>query len=117
MDTAFLVVVAIALCLLSGGIALRLTGAGVGGRRIALSVLELWVLVVIWTAVFHTVGRSAELAGSEGMGQEARSLLSGLADAPSGLRPWIAVGLVISVALGAHLMWSLSRAKSVRLNS
>lgn len=117
MDTAFLIVVAIALSLLSGGIALRLAAAGVGGRRIALSILELWILVAIWMAVFQSIGRGGAVSTNDGLGREVGGVLSGVRDLPAGLRPWIGAGLAASVALAAHLMWSLSRAKSVGLNS
>jgi hypothetical protein len=117
MDTGFLIVIAVALCLLSGGIAVRLTAAGMKPRRVAMAIVELWVLVGLWMAAFHMIARSGDVAITGGMRQEVGGLLSGLRDVPGALRPWIAAGLTISVALAAHLMWSLSRGKCGGVNS
>lgn len=82
-----------------------------------MSILELWVLVAIWTAVFHAIGQVSEGPIKDGLRKQVGSLLSGVRDLPAGLRPWIVGGLGVSVVLAAHLMWSLSRAKYVGLNS
>jgi len=118
MDMSFLTVVAVALCLLSGGIWVRLAAAEVTRRRIALAIVELWVLLSIWIGVWMTVvssaGNTPLPVGKEGLWDAVGDFLREL---PTGLAVWIVGGLVLSVAMAVHLMWSLSRAKSVRIDS
>lgn len=111
MDAAFITVVALALCLLSAMIVLRMAGGGVPAARIAVSIAELWLTVIIWIAVFYTAGDSTgTVAGSGGLA-ELRGIGSLLAGVSGAARLWLLLGVAASVALAAHLMWSLSRTK------
>jgi hypothetical protein len=110
VDTSFLVVVGIALLLLSAMIAVQLTAAGAGRTRTVVALLELWVLMGIWIIIFSSVGAAVGApAGSGGIG-ELRDLASRLAELPRAARVRLAVGLIVSVGLAAHLIWSLGRA-------
>jgi hypothetical protein len=107
VDTAFLIVVAVSLCLVSAMIAARVVTRGAPARRVALLVAELWLAFILWIAVLRSVGGSA---GAPIVG-DARSGASGLATRLGALdgsaRVWAIAGAVASVAVLGHLIWSL----------
>ena len=117
MDVSFLAVVAVALCFMSAMIVLRMAAGGVPASRIALSIAELWLTFVIWVAVFQTIGRAAGAPAGSGEVAELRTLASRLAGVSGAARLWLLLGDGASVALAAHLMWSLSRTKYVGIRS
>ena len=113
MDVPFIIVVALALCLLSAMIVLRMAAGGVGAARIAVSIAELWLAVIIWIAVFQTIGEATGAPAGSGEAAELRGLDSLLAGVSGAARLWLLLGVVAAGALAAHLMWSLSRTKYV----
>jgi len=117
VDTAFIIVVAVALCFLSAMIVLRMAAGGVTSARIAVSIAELWLTVIIWIAVFYTIGNSTAGLADSGQAANLRGLDSLLAGVPRAARPWLLSGVAASLALAAHLMWSLSRTKYVGIRS
>ena len=111
MDAPFIIVVALALCLLSAMIALRMSGGGAAPARIAISIAELWLAAAIWIAVFRTIGEASGAPAASGGLAELRGIGSLLAAVSGAARLWLLLGVAASVALAAHLMWSLSRTK------
>lgn len=109
MEPSFLAVVGIALIFLSAMIGMRMAGGGAPRRRIALAIGELWLTLIIWMAVFREVGVAIGAPVGEGGVGELRNLGSRLAWVTGPARAWIAVGVLVSVVLVAHLMWCLRR--------
>jgi hypothetical protein len=109
VDVSFLVVVGIALVFLSAMIALRMAAGGARPRRIAIVIGELWLVLIIWTAVFRAIGVTIGAPVGEGEVGELRNLGGRLASASGPARIWIGAGAIVSVALAAHLMWCLRR--------
>lgn len=110
VDTSFLIVVVIALLFLSAMIVLQLTAAGVGKPRIVTALVELWVLMALWIAIFSSLGAAVGTPEGPSGPAELRGLASRLAELPPPVRIRLAVGLAASVGLAAHLIWSLGRA-------
>ena len=113
MDVPFIIVVAVALCLMSAMIVLRMAAGGVAAARIAVSIAELWLAVIIWIAVFQAIGEATGAPAGSGEVAELR----GLAGVSEAARMWLLLGIGASVALAAHLMWSLSRTKYAGIRS
>ncbi len=109
MEPSFLVVVGIALLFLSAMIGVRMAAGGAPRRRIALAIGELWLTLVIWMMVFREVGAAIGAPVGEGEVGELRNLGSRLASVSGAARVWLALGVLVSVALAAHLMWCLRR--------
>jgi hypothetical protein len=109
VDVSFLVVVGIALLFLSVMIAVRMAAGGVPRPRIALFIGELWLALTIWIVVFRWIGTTIGAPVGEGEVGELRNLGSRLASVSGAARVWIAVAVVVSVAIVAHLMWCLRR--------
>ncbi len=95
-------------------IAFRMAAGGARPRRIATVVGELWLALIIWTAVFRAIGVTIGAPVGEGELGELRNLGARLASVSGSARIWIGAGVMVSVALVAHLMWSLRRSLSVR---
>jgi hypothetical protein len=112
MDAAFLVVVGMALCLLTGMVVFRMGAAGVPTGRIVLPIIELWVVFALAIALFSRLSGGIGTPVGVGGAGEARNLASRLAALDGMGRMWAAAGLTVSVALLAHLMWMLGRAMS-----
>ncbi len=117
VDVSFLVVVGVALSLVSAMIVFRMAAGGVPAPRIALYIGELWLTFVIWVAVFRTIGQAAGAAAGSGELSELRGLASRLAGVSGAARLWLLLGVGASLALAAHLMWSLSRIKYAGIRS
>ena len=117
MDTAFIIVVAFALCLMSAMIVLRMAAGGVTAARIAVSIAELWLAVIIWITVFQTIGDAIRSPAGSGEAANPRGLDALLAGISGAASLWLILGGIASVALAAHLMWSLSRTKYVGISS
>jgi hypothetical protein len=109
MDTAFLIVVAAGVCLLSGMIAARLGAAGQPPRRIALVVVELWFAVALWVTIFWSLAPVAVTPGGVAEAGDLRDLASRLASLPGTTRLLAAAGIMVSVVLVAHLMSIMRR--------
>ena len=109
MDAAFLIVIGISLCFLSAMIAARMAAAGAPARRIAVPVAELWLVFVLWIAVLKSLSSSIGMPVGGGQADELRDLASRLSGLPGPARLWVLAGGSASVALLAHLMWSLRR--------
>ncbi|MCJ7751009.1 MAG: hypothetical protein MUQ65_07920 [Armatimonadetes bacterium] len=113
MDTGFIIVVAVALCLMSAMIVLRMAAGGVATARIAVLIAELWLTVIIWIVVFQAIGEATGAPAESGGIAELRGLASRLAGISGAARLWLFLGVPASVALAAHLMWSLGRTEYV----
>jgi hypothetical protein len=109
VEPSFLVVVGIALLLLSAMIGVRMAAGGAPRRRIAVVIGELWLVLIIWTAVFRVIGVTIGAPVGEGGLGELRNLGSRLASLTGAARMGIAAGVLVSVALVAHFMWCLRR--------
>jgi len=109
VDAAFLVVIAVSLCFLSGMIAARMAASGVRPRQIALPIIELWLTLLVWFLVFKAVSTSVGAPAGGSAGGEVADLVSRLSDLSSPDRLWVMAGLAASVGLVAHLIWSLRR--------
>lgn len=112
MDTGFLIVVAISLCFLSAMIVARMAAGGAPARRIALPVVELWLAFILWIAVFRSLSAAIGAPIGGGESGEASGLFSRFAALEWSTRIWAAAGVVASVAIAAHLLWSLRRTMS-----
>lgn len=110
MDTALLVVVALNLCLLSGLVAYRMRTSGASAGRIALPLAELWVAVGLWIAIFRALAGIIASPASGGPLGELAELGGRLGGLPSATRVWVLGGLMLSLAMVGHLLWSLNRA-------
>ena len=110
MDLPFLIVVGITLCFVSVIIIYRMHAGGATAWQIAFPVIELWVTFVLWVAIFRSL--SAAIGTPEGGSAfgELGDLGSRIAKLPASTRSWLFAGAGISLALLAHLMWSLGRA-------
>jgi hypothetical protein len=107
VDTAFLVVVAICLCFVTGMIVVRLGAAGEPSRRIAMAAVELWLALALWTAAMWFLGTGA--GDREGL-SIAEAAGGRLAELCWRSRVLLFAGLVASVAMVGHLIWLLRRA-------
>ncbi len=104
VDSGFLVVVAISVCLLTGMVVIRLAAGGETTRRIVIAVVELWLAVALWIGVFWSVRATPGAPGAgSGLG-ELGDLPARLEAMPVWARAAAAVGSIASVALAAHLM-------------
>jgi len=110
MDAPFLILVAINLCFLSGLIIYRMAAHGAPLARMALPVIELWVTFALWIAIFRSL--AAVIGAPEGASPiaELSDLGWRIARLPVATRSWLLGGAGISLALLAHLLWSLSKA-------
>jgi hypothetical protein len=112
VDAAFLVVVGMALCLLSGMIVFRMGAAGVPTGRIVLPIIELWIVFALAIVLFSRLSGGIGTPVGVGGAGEARDLGSRLAALEGMGRMWALAGVTVSVVLLAHLMWMLRRAMS-----
>jgi hypothetical protein len=113
VDTGFLAAVAIALCFLTGMVVVRLGAAGESSRRIAVLVAELWLAVVLWIVIFWSLAAATGIPEGTGGVEHVRELGARLAALPSTTRLLTIAGVVASIALVAHLMWSVRRLGSL----
>jgi len=102
---------------MSAMIVLRMAAGGVTSARIAVSVAELWLAVIIWIAVFRAIGGATGAPAGSGEAAELRGLGARIAGVSGAARLWLLLGVAASVALAAHLMLSLSRTKYVGIRS
>ncbi len=109
MELSFLAVVGIALVFLSVMIGMRMAAGGAKPPRIVLVIGELWLSLAIWIAVFWMIGVAIGAPAGEGEVGELRNLGSRLASVSGAARMWVAAGVLVSLALVAHLMWCLRR--------
>lgn len=107
MDAAFLVVVGIVLCLLSGMVIFRMAASGASARRVLPPVAELWVAVAVWVAIFRWLSGTIGTPVGAGGGAELRNLASRLWALHGLACLWAIAGLAFSLLLVAHLMWTL----------
>jgi hypothetical protein len=103
MDTEFLVVVAISLCLLTGMIVVRLGTGGETTRRIVIAVVELWLAVALWIGAFWFLDAAGEGPGETSGAGDMGDAEAGFADLPL---PTYVMG-VLGLGLAVHLMWRL----------
>jgi hypothetical protein len=115
VDAAFLIVVAISLCLLSVLIVARMGAGGASARNIALPVAELWLAVALWVALLRSVSVAIGTPVGTGAGSELRELASRFARLDAAARTWSIAGAVAAVGVVAHLMWSLRRTMSQQI--
>jgi hypothetical protein len=109
VDAAFLIVVGINLCFLSGLIIYRMRTLGATVRRTAGPVIELWVAFALWIGVFRALSARIGAPGSEGAVGELGQLGHRLLDLPTFTRGWVLGGVGIAMGLLVHLLWTLSR--------
>jgi hypothetical protein len=112
VDTAFLIVVAISLCLVSAMIAARVVARGAPPRRVALLVGELWLAFILWVAVLALVCRSVGAPSGGSARAEVSDLAARLGALDGSVRLWAIAGAAASVAVVGHLIWSLRRLMS-----
>jgi hypothetical protein len=112
VDTAFLIVVAVSLCLVSAMIAARVAARGAPARRVALLVGELWLAFILWVSVLASVCRAVRAPSGGGARAEASDLAARLGALEGPVRLWAIAGAAASVAVLGHLIWSLRRLMS-----
>lgn len=117
MDTGFLVVVAVGLCLVSAMIVVRMLAQGVAPRRIVVPIGELWLAFVLWMVVLRSVAGAVGAPQGAGPVSEISDLPSRLAAVEGPARAWMVAGLAVSLAAMGHLFWSLQRLMSGSIRS
>lgn len=109
MDVAFLIVVAINLCFLSGLIIYRLRAGGATAWQIALPVIELWVAFILWIAIFRSLSAAIGTPEAASAGGELQRLGERITKLPAATKTWLVAGVGISLAILIHLLWSMGR--------
>jgi len=117
VDTAFLIVVAVSLCFVSAMIAARVVARGAPARRAALPVAELWLAFFLWIAVLGSVGRAVGAPIGGDARTNASDFVARLGALDGSARIWAIAGVVASVAVLGHLVWSLRRLMSGSIRS
>ncbi len=112
LDASFLIVVAVALCLLSGMIVARMAAGGAPPRRIAVPIAEIWLVFILWIAIFGSLSRAIGTPVGAGEAAELYDLLGRFAALHGSARLWAIAGAAVTVAIVTHLMWSLQRTMS-----
>ncbi|MGD0111307.1 MAG: hypothetical protein ABSD48_05535 [Armatimonadota bacterium] len=110
MDIPFLIVVAVTLLFVTAMVIFRMLASGATARQIAFPVVEVWVTLILWVAIFRAL--SAAIGTPEGVsaGGELGDLGARVARLPAGTRTWLLSGAGIAAALLVHLLWTLGRA-------
>lgn len=117
MDAAFLAVVAVSLLLISAMIVMRMSAAGMPGRKIALPVAELWLALAVWVAVLRAIAGATGSAVGADATAEIGDLAARAASIQGAGRLWAVAGLTLAVGLAAHLIWFLRRSMSGNVRS
>jgi hypothetical protein len=110
VDSAFLIVIAIGLCFLSGLIVVRMGAGGSSRRRTTMAVAELWLIFALWVTIFRWLGAAAGEPTGVGGAAEIRDLAGRITALPAAARVLALAGIAASVLLLAHLLRSVNRA-------
>lgn len=110
MDVPFLIVVAVTLLFMTAMVIFRMLTSGATARQIAFPVIELWVTLILWVAIFRALSGAVGTPAGGGAGGELSDLGTRIARLPAGTRTWLFSGAGIAVALLVHLLWTLGRA-------
>jgi len=110
VDLSFLAVVAISLCLLSTMIFVRMWSNGASVRRIAASIIQLGVAVTAWIVLFSWLASMIGARTEAGARSDPAGMIIRLARLEGGTRVWAVAVIGLSVAILAHLLWSMRRA-------
>lgn len=114
MDFSFLIAVGAVLCLVSGLMVVRMGSAGAAPRRIAPPVIELWLVLALWVAVFYGLGAAVGTPAGESPWEELRDFGARLGALSGPAKWWGAAGVVLGLVACWHLFRSLRRAMSAR---
>lgn len=117
MDFSFLIAVGAVLCLLSGLIAVRMGSAGATPRQIAPPVVELWLVLALWVAIFYGLGAALRTPAGGSPWEELSDLGARLGALSGPVKWWGAAGVVVALAACWHLFGSLRRAMGAHLQS
>lgn len=110
MDIPFLIVVAVMLLFMTAMVIFRMLANGATARQIAFPVIELWVTLILWVAIFRAQSAAIGTPEGGGAGGEMSDLGTRIAKLPAGTRTWLLVGAGTAAALLVHLLWTLGRA-------
>jgi hypothetical protein len=110
VDISFLIVVAVTLLFVTAMVIFRMLASGATARQIAFPVIELWVTLILWVAIFRAVSAAIGTPEGGGAGWELGDLGTRIARLPASTRIWLFSGVGVAVALLVHLLWTLGRA-------
>lgn len=117
MDLSFLAVVAISLCLISAMISVRMWSSGASVRKIAASIIHVWLAITAWIVLFRWLASMIDARTEAGVRSDPAGMILRLAHLEGGTRVWAVVVVGLSVAILAHLLWSMQRAMRGRTGS
>lgn len=110
MDLSFLAVVTISLCLISAMVSVRMWGSGASVGRIAASIIHVWLAITAWIVLFRWLASMIAARTEAGVRSDPAGMIVRLAHLEGGTRVWAVVVVGLSVAILAHLLWSMQRA-------
>ena len=117
MDLSFLAVVAISLCLISAMIFVRMWSSGASARRIASSIGHVWLAITAWIVLFTWLASMIDAPTEAGARRDPAGMIIRLIHLEGGTRVWAVAVIGLSVAILAHLLWSMQRTMRGRTGS
>ncbi len=103
-----------ALGLVSVMIAARLRSYGVGKRRVAMLIVELWAVFVLWVGVLWAAASRLVPEGGLGSGADLAEFSRRFGEFSPADRVFTVASIVLGLALFVHFSWALRAAMRVR---